>query len=116
MFMRFRGGGVGHLGTRHLDSRLKVDNQINAIENDTEMEDDHISPVEVNNNDEDEGDADKGNGEQEDADESEGTNSEPEALSGSDDGQDLGDEEKIEEGFDVVDDDEILDEEGYGQL
>src|SRR5712672_421 len=24
--MRFRGGGVGHLGTRYLDSRLKKDN------------------------------------------------------------------------------------------
>ena len=26
MFMRFRGGGVGHLGTRYLASRLKEDN------------------------------------------------------------------------------------------
>ena len=26
MFMRFWGGGVGHLGTHHLDSRLKGDN------------------------------------------------------------------------------------------
>src|SRR5882757_3237108 len=25
MFMRFRGGGVGHLGTRYLTSRLKED-------------------------------------------------------------------------------------------
>lgn len=26
MFMRFRGGAIGHLGTRNLDSRLKEDN------------------------------------------------------------------------------------------
>ena len=26
MFMRFRGGGVGHLGTRYLNSRLKENN------------------------------------------------------------------------------------------
>ena len=26
MLMRFRGGGVGHIGTRHLDLRMKDDN------------------------------------------------------------------------------------------
>ncbi|KAF8492425.1 hypothetical protein F5888DRAFT_1806853 [Russula emetica] len=97
MFIRFRGGGVGHLGTRYLDSRLKVDNHESADEQQDDEENNSYPHEEW------------GNG----AEEESGTRHEE--YTGAtvcsfehEDEQDLDDED--------MDDDEILDKEGFAEL
>jgi hypothetical protein len=129
--MRFRGGGVGHLGTRYLNSRLKGDNHdtgneqqdeaIESVEEDLRVHEEHPASgripepsteegeeVEDEDADEDEDaeeDDDEGDLEDADADE------EQRASGNASDEQDLDSED--EEG---MDDDEILDEGGFAEL
>jgi hypothetical protein len=129
MFMRFRGGGVGHLGTRYLNPRLEADNhdlggeqqdevtltsmQVDRDPNPDEepgdgaMEDQgtykEFTSRSEPRNEEDEEDEDEDEGENEDG--SDDTDSEHEVLMDTDDEQDLDDE-----------DDGILDAEGFAEL
>jgi hypothetical protein len=139
MFMRFRGGGVGHLGTRSLDSRLK-DNPGDEEQDEVTLvgrhENDNSYPHDERGDGIEEGsgpetheecttrrnpsnkegrndgdgseveDKDEDNHDAEDADE--GADNEQVLLGNTDDGQDIEDEDAI--------DDEILDEEGYAEL
>jgi hypothetical protein len=135
MFMRFRGGGVGHIGTRYLDSRMKDDNNDSSheqqedseetiadmyedsdsypqeergdgVEEDTGRHEEHISRREPSNEEtEDEDDKD------EDEDESE--DEEQEVSGNMNDEQDFDDDLEDEE---IMGDDGILDEEGFAEL
>ena len=91
MFMRFRGGGVGHLGTRYLDSSLKVDNH--------ESGDDDIG--------EDPGILGERVGGREPSDEEEEED---------EDKEDNSEDKEDDKDDDDKDDDEILDEEGFAEL
>jgi hypothetical protein len=133
MFMRFRGGGVGHLGTRYLDSRLKEDNrelgdeqqdevvfaglyedsnfypheeQTDGIEEDSGIHEEHTSRRELSNA-EDEEVKDKDEDEDEDTDE----DGEQEVSGNVSDKHDLDGEDG-----EVMNDDEILDEEEFAEL
>jgi hypothetical protein len=127
MFMRFRGGGVGHLGTRHLDSRLKENNHDSVdaeqdeatlagrhednssylqegegkdADEDSETDEEHTTKR-IPSNEGDEEDEDGIEVEDESEDEAEDENeNELEAKDDDDDEE-------------VMDDDEILNEEGY---
>jgi hypothetical protein len=138
MFMRYRGGGIGHLGTRCLDSRLKEDNfQIVDGQQDGEM----ISSIHEDSDSyphEGEGDSideDPGMNEERTSirephdkeDDHDDADADEEVLSDdTSDGEDPDDEEKEamnnEQDLDNEDeeatanDDEILEEEGYAEL
>jgi hypothetical protein len=133
MFMRFRGGGVGHIGTRYLDSRMKDDNNESSHEHQEDSEEriadlyedsdsypqeergdgvedneEHISRRKPSN-EETEDEDDKG----EDENENESEDGEQEVPGNMNDEQDFEDDLEDEE---IMDDDEILDEEGYAEL
>jgi hypothetical protein len=148
MFMRFRGGGVGHLGTRHLDSRLKdnghksgdghqeeardaeeisshphdSEKRRNGIQEESESEEEGTGQREANNNapveDEEDEDENENEGVDEDEDEDEDEDrlgdivdkGEGTSRNMDDDGQDEDEDEE------AIDDDEILEEEGYAEL
>ena len=106
MFMRFRGGGVGHVGTHYLDSRLKEDNQ--------EPDDDHQDETALEEVDED---IDEDIDMEEDDGAGVGEDSEQE-LSGNvnnDSGQDTDDSDDLED-KETMNDDEILSEAGFAEL
>ena len=115
MFMRFRGGGVGHIGTRYLDSKLKDDNRDldgerqdagGGAEEDLGTYEEFTSRREPGNEeDEDNEEEDDHEDELEDEDEGEDEGSEPEALRNTTNEQDLDNE-----------DDGILDGEGFAEL
>ena len=116
MFMRFRGGGVGHMGTRYLDSKLKDDNHDldgerqeagSGAEEDLGTHEELTSQREPGNEEEDdeEEEEDDDEDELEDEDEAEDEGTEHEDLRNTDNEQDLDDE-----------DDGILDGEGFAEL
>ena len=149
MFMRFRGGGVGHIETRHLDLKLKGDSHKSGdeqqdeatiagiqedsdsysdeerlrgdrVEEDLGVCEEHTGRREAiddegrddddqgeDQDDEDQDDDDQGEDEDEDGDE----NNEQSVLVNTHDEQDLDDE-----GEEAMDDDEILDREGFAVL
>jgi len=124
MFMRFRGGGVGHLGTRYLNSRLNEDShtvadeggdsylhnlgeQGDGIEEDVGMHEERTSgrePCNEEGEEDDEEDMDADEDADEDIDEEQEVS-----------GQDL---ENDSEGHDEEEilDEEILDEEGFAEF
>lgn len=135
MFMRFRGGGVGHRGTRHLNSRLKDQSDHSHVlgdeeqneetlagrnegnssypyeeqeyggENDSDLDEEHTSRRQLNNDE----DRDN-NGNNSDKD----TDNKHEVL-GSIDGRE--DHDDNDEELDKpINADEILDEEGFAGL
>jgi hypothetical protein len=123
--MRFRGGGVGHLGTRHLDSRMKDYSQ--EVEGDGAEEDlgtheertirgepepSNREDEEEEDEDEDE-DTDEDAGDDADEDAGEDAGEEQEESGNVNDEQDIDDDSEDEE---AMDDDEILDEEGFAEL
>lgn len=144
MFMRFRGGGVGHIETRHLDLRLKEDKQdeatIAGIQEDSDsyldeeqgdrVEEDLGEPEErtgrigaVNDEDQCEDEDDEDQGEDED-DEDEDDDDQGED---DDEGEDEHNEQSVlvntrdeqdldDEDEEAMDDDEILDQEGFATL
>jgi hypothetical protein len=113
MFMRYRGGGVGHLGTRNLDSRLKENNN---HELDDEEQDEASEAILVDGH---EGESsypheERGNSSEED-DEDEGRTEDESEGKGKGKGKD-GDEDNDDEDEEAADDDEILEEEGFAAL
>ncbi len=109
MFMQFRGGGVGHIGTRFLDLRtMDYPQEIegDGAEEDLGTHEEHGEPEPSNREDveEEDEDEDTENDEDEDADEEQ-------EVSGNmnNEQDDLGDEEGM-------DNDEILDNEGFAEL
>ena len=143
MFMRFRGGGVGHIGTRHLDMRMKDDNNDSSheqqddleeiiadlyedsdsylqeergdgVEEDNGRHEEHISRRKPSNEEtEDEDDKDEDENESEDEDENESEDEEQEVPGDMNDEQDFDDDLEDDE---IMGDDEILDEEGFAEL
>ena len=153
MFMRFRGGGVGHIGTRYLDSRMRNNSDRSdaeqqdeegmsgthedesdslpqeewgdSIEEESRAHEERISHTEPGNEDtgkgqDEEEDTDKGQDEEEDTDkeqDKEDTDKEQdkdmsESTNDSDE-EDL-DSDLVDE--EVLNDNEILDEEGFAEL
>ena len=123
MFMQFRGGGVGHLGTRHVDSRLKGDNYKLGDEqqdNDSYLHEELGSGTQedLEMHEEETGQRENTNEQDEDEDECEDeggdldmvNESDAKASGNTDDGKDTDDEDHEKN------DNEILDEEGFAEL
>ena len=144
MFMRFRGGGVGHIGTRYLDSRMRNNSDRSdaeqqdeeemsgthedesdslpqeewgdSIEEESRAHEERISHTEPGNEDtgkgqDEEEDTDKGQDEEED------TNKEQdEDMSGSTNDSDEEDLDSDLVDKEVLNDNEILNEEGFAEL
>jgi hypothetical protein len=118
MFMRFRGGGVGHIVTRYLDLRMKDDGkEEQQIEGgDIMYEDSDSDPQEEwGDSVEDEYGAhtsrsvnEASNDEDQDEDQDEGEGE------GQDEGE--GEDEDEDRDEEVMDDDDILDGEGFAEL
>jgi hypothetical protein len=126
--MRFRGGGVGHLGTRYLDSRLKQqDHELEDEETDADMYEDINSHVHEDWSDGVEEDPgiheectgrgepidkeDKEDQDQDNEDQGKDENGEKDALGDMDDKQEFDDKDEC-----GLDDNEILDKEGFAEL
>src|SRR6267154_2038938 len=121
MFMRFRGGGIGHIGTCSIDSRMRDDNNRfdakqqdesdsylqeewdNSIEEESGAHVECTSHTEPGNEDTDEEQDEEQDTDEEQVDDTSGSTNDS-------DGEDLDDDLEDEE---VMNDDEILDEEGF---
>ncbi|KAG0695610.1 hypothetical protein DFH29DRAFT_879939 [Suillus ampliporus] len=103
MFMRFRGGGVGHKMTRDLDELLRSDG---ASVDDGDVED--FVVTEPTDDGDIDGEVDEGEDEDEDSDQDSDEDSE-----GENDGEEE-DKVRADEGEEL--DDDVLAQEGYGAL
>jgi hypothetical protein len=118
IFMRFRGGGIGHKAMRDWDDFLQGAKADTSAQEDSEMRGDE-SDLEDEGDLEDLGMQEEGTDEEDSADEEEGANEEEGADNDGDDDADIGqddDNDRVlaDEGEEL--DDDLLAEEGYGAL
>ena len=111
MFMRFRGGGIGHTVTREWDEFLRNDGATPS--NDEDMGVEESQKLDINDNgdgdgdDDDDDDDDNGDGDgDDDDDDDDDDDASKESVS------DLG----LDDGEELVDDDDVLAQEGYSAL
>ncbi|KAF8489132.1 hypothetical protein F5888DRAFT_1872806 [Russula emetica] len=116
MFIRFRGGGVGHLGTRYLDSRLKVDNHESADEQQDDEENNSYPHEEWGNGAEEESGTrhEEYTGRKEPSNEEDVEDEVEVEVEDTDSGNEHEDEQDLDD--EDMDDDEILDKEGFAEL
>ncbi|KAF8495694.1 hypothetical protein F5888DRAFT_1804681 [Russula emetica] len=116
MFIRFRGGGVGHLGTRYLDSRLKVDNHESADEQQDDEENNSYPHEEWGNGAEEESGTrhEEYTGRKEPSNEEDVEDEVEFEVEDTDSGNEHEDEQDLDD--EDMDDDEIHDKEGFAEL
>jgi len=116
MFIRFRGGGVGHLGTRYLDSRLKVDNHESADEQQDDEENNSYPHEEWGNGAEEESGTrhEEYTGRKEPSNEEDVEDEVEVEVEDTDSGNEHEDEQDLDD--EDMDDDEIHDKEGFAEL
>ncbi|KAF8497933.1 hypothetical protein F5888DRAFT_1803385 [Russula emetica] len=116
MFIRFRGSGVGHLGTRYLDSRLKVDNHESADEQQDDEENNSYPHEEWGNGAEEESGTrhEEYTGRKEPSNEEDVEDEVEVEVEDTDSGNEHEDEQDLDD--EDMDDDEIHDKEGFAEL
>jgi hypothetical protein len=107
IFMRFRGGGVGHQVTREWDEFLRHDGAVVSVDDDEDLE------FEVGDDDDDDDEHGEDDADDDEDDEDDGDN-DNDGEDGREEGIDDEDQIRADEGEEL--DDDILAQEGYGAL